>query len=124
QVDAGEGALRVGKKARPNAVPHPLVLRLDEPVASVLELLDARREQPPFRRRGRPPGGRPGPGIDVVFARGEPLAVVHGTLLVSMPLAKDSYRTTALPATIQRKPRCSAVPNPERTDVSTSGDLP
>ena len=68
------------RKPGPDAVPHALVLGFDEPVAAVLELLDARREQPPLRGRIGPEVGR-AVGQSMWLSPEMSLSSWHGALL-------------------------------------------
>src|SRR6266545_1153309 len=79
-VDVTEASLLVLEEARADAVPHPLVLRVHEPVEPIFELFHPGYEQLPLGRRLRRPeiGGTVGQ-VDVVVPGDESLG--HGTLL-------------------------------------------
>src|SRR5262252_4130947 len=83
-----EHASLIREETRADAVPHPLVLRLDEPMEPVIHLLDARGEQFPFvGRLRRPQVGRQISQIDVIIA-GDQL-FWHSGLLLLPPLDVD-----------------------------------
>jgi hypothetical protein len=66
-VDMGEGALFVLGESRADAVPHALLLTVDDPVQAVVALLGPGHQALPFRRRGvRPEIGRAVGHVDVV----------------------------------------------------------
>src|SRR5215469_12146109 len=100
-----EHASLIREETWADAVPHPLVLRLDEPMEPVIHLLDARGEQFPFVGCLRRPQVRRQVGqVDVIIA-GDQLFWHSGLLLLPQLEVDDASYDRLTISAIDNEPR-------------------